>query len=270
MFDILFNSKRAERHPLEILLVAFFYSSFSIFFGYWLFPDHASIVSVFLIVISCLYVTQNAIKIESVHEEYMEGGKLFKAHWRCLKLLLFLFFGISIAFILWSFILPLQSSENYFSLQIQVFEGINTANAEDLTAKVISPGDSLLIILENNLKVLFMSLAVSLIYGAGAILVLTWNASVIGFVIGSAVKKYGILNAPAIFTKYFLHGLPEMFSYFIAILVGGIIYSLFVSGEFRRNISFNRVFKHLFILVASAVVILLFAGLIEVYLSPLI
>jgi uncharacterized membrane protein SpoIIM required for sporulation len=181
-----------------------------------------------------------------------------------------LFFGIFLAFVLWSSILPFDRSVDYFSSQIKILEGVNSDRPEQISAKAFSPGENLSIILNNNFKVLFMSLAVSLIYGAGAILVLTWNASVLGFVIGSGLRNYGIFNSPAVFAKYLLHGIPEMMAYFIAILVGGMIYSLFIAGEFRRNICFSRVFINMFLLILSAGVILLLAGLLEVYISPLI
>ena len=44
-------------------------------------------------------------------------------------------------------------------------------------------------IIINNLKVLFFCLVFSLLYGTGAIFILTWNASVIAAAIGNLIKN---------------------------------------------------------------------------------
>ncbi|MDP2925171.1 MAG: hypothetical protein Q8N99_06730, partial [Nanoarchaeota archaeon] len=68
MFNILFNPKKAERHPLEMMLIAIFYSSISILLSIWIFPEHSSLIMVFFTVLSCVYIVQKAIKIEEDKE----------------------------------------------------------------------------------------------------------------------------------------------------------------------------------------------------------
>lgn len=266
MFDILFNAKKAERHPFEMIVVAFFYSSVSILVGSWIFPEYASLIAVFFTVISCLYVTQAAIKREAVKEEYYQERRLLLEHKKALVLFLALFIGIVISFAFWTYALPIEKSGELFHIQQTVLEGIRG----QVTGNAISTGEIFSIIFNNNLKVLTISLIISLIYGAGAIFVLTWNASIMGFVIGSIAKDHGAISFPAAFLKYFLHGIPEMMSYFIAILAGGIIYSAILRGDLKKEINSKRIFFDVLILVGMAVVLMLIAAVIEVWISPLI
>jgi len=266
MLDILFNAKKAERHPWEMMFVAIFYASISILIGSWIFPEYASLVAVFFTVISCLYVTQGAIKREETKEEYFEEKSLLMEHKKPLILFLALFIGIVIAFAFWTYALPAEKSAELFSVQASVLEGIRGS----VTGDAISNSEILSIIIANNLKVLLVSLIISLIYGAGALFVLTWNASIMGYVIGSIGIDHGAISFPVAFLKYFLHGLPEMMSYFMAILAGGIIYVAMISGDLTAEMKSKKILKDVFILVGLAAALMVVAAVVEVYISPIL
>lgn len=266
MIDVLFNPKKAERHPIEMMFVAVVYSSVSILISSWIFEEYMSLVSVFLTVISCLYVTQGAIKKEIFKEEVYEEKRLLREHMKPLKMFMFLFVGIVISFAFWTYALPHDKTIEMFSVQAAVLEGIRGS----VTGDAISDIKIFEIIFFNNLKVLFVSLIVSLIYGAGAIFVLTWNASIMGYVIGSIASNHGAISFPAAFLKYFLHGLPEMLSYFIVVLAGGIIYVSFFKGKFKKDSFSRKTFFDIFILLGIAIGFMVFAAILEVFVSPLI
>ena len=138
-------------------------------------------------------------------------------------------------------------------------------------------------ILFNNIKVLAFCILFAFVYGAGAIFILTWNATVIGTAIGNFIRSnigayastVGIAKAGAYFQvvslgllRYAIHGIPEITAYFIAGLAGGII-----SVAVIRNDLLSRRFSHVLFdvadLVLLSVVILFAAGLLEVYVTPL-
>ena len=266
MFNILFNPKKAERHYLEMLLVGFFYASLSLLVSFWIFSKYAGLAMVFLSVISCLYVVQGAITSEEDKEKNYNSEKwLLKEHSRVLKFLLFLFIGFVLAFAFWSFILPPEQTSVLFSIQKMSVESIRgiTGNA--------TSGSSLMIILSNNLKVLFVSLIFALFYGAGAIFVLAWNASVMGFVIGTLARNtFGIAALPLAFLKYFLHGIPEMLAYFVAALAGGILYTAFLNGDLLKEKRGKRLLIDSAVLILISILILVISALIEVHISPLV
>lgn len=266
MLEILFNSKKAERHVIEVAFVALFYSSISILVGSWIFPEYSSLIAVFFTVASCLYVTQGAIRREETKQQFLEEKSLLKEHAKALKLFLAIFIGIVISFSIWTYALPVEKSAELFSVQKSVLEGIRG----QVTGDAISDSTLFKIIFNNNLKVLFVSFIIALIYGAGAIFVLTWNASIMGYVIGSIVKEHGLLSYPVAVVKYFLHGIPEMLSYFIVILAGGMVYASMIKGDFFQEMKSRRTLKDVAILIGCALVIMTFAVVVEVWVSPLI
>ncbi len=268
MFKLLFNPKKAERHPIEMMFIGIFYSSLSIFLGSWIFPEYASLVMVFFTVFSCLYVVQGAIKLEEKKEVDSKSEKwLLREHLKILNFFLFLFLGFVFSFAFWTVVLPVEEIEVLFSLQSSAVEGVRAL----AVTGGFSGGDTFFLIFLNNLKVLFMSLILAFFYGAGAILVLVWNASVMGFVIGDLAREsLGLISLPIAFTKYFLHGIPEMIAYFVIALAGGMIYVSISKKDFLKPGRAKKLIIDSLVLVFISVILLVFSGLIEVYISPFI
>ncbi len=268
MYNILFNPKKAERHPIEMMLVGFFYASLSILLSVWIFPEHSSLVMVFLTVLSCLYVVQGAVKREESNElDYKDEGWLLKHHWKVLVLFMFLFLGFVFAFSFWTFVLPVEKVSLIFNMQESVVAGIR----EMVTTGKVTSSEAFSIILVNNMKVLFISLVFAFFYGAGAIFILSWNASVMGFVIGDLARdSLGFVALPIAFTKYFLHGIPEMLAYLTTALAGGIIYVALWKGDIVKQGRLKRLVIDSIILIFISIILLVVSALIEVYVSPLI
>ena len=115
---------------------------------------------------------------------------------------------------------------------------------------------------------MIFTLLLSLIFGAGAIFVLTWNASVIATAI-TVFTKSSIQEIPLGILRYMIHGFPEIAAYFITALAGGI----FGVGILRNGIRgkrFIHVLENTVILLFIALIILLIAAIIEVYFTPLL
>lgn len=271
MFNILFSPKRAQRHPFEMMIIGIFYSSISILISSWIFPDYSSLVMIFLTVIPCIYVIQGAIKLEEKRDKnYKSEGKLLKTHSRLILFLLFLFLGFVFSFTFWSFALPNEKIADMFKLQESVVDGIkaNIATGDSIN---LSSSITLYKIILNNSKVLLLSLILAFFYGAGAIFILVWNASVMGFVIGNLAKNsLGLIGLPVAFTKYFVHGIPEMLSYLIIALAGGIIYTAIWKGDFFNKETNKKIILDVVLLILISIFLLIGAALIEVYISPVI
>jgi len=119
------------------------------------------------------------------------------------------------------------------------------------------------------------------LYGAGAIFILTWNASVIAAAMGNIFKTelaktasfVGFSNIATYFNvatfsffRYMTHGLLEIVAYFTAGLAGGIISIALI----KHNLQEERVLIDALDLVLISVGLLLVAGFIEVYITPLL
>ena len=64
-----------------------------------------------------------------------------------------------------------------------------------------------------------------------------------------------------------IHGFPEIAAYFITALAGGILGTAFIKQGIKSK-KFYRVFENVLILLFIAIIILIVAGIIEVYITP--
>lgn len=265
MLDLLFNFKKAERHPVEMIIIAIFYSSLSILLGSWVFEGE-SLAVVFLTVLSCLYLVQNAVSFEERKEKNFNSEKwVMKKHKGIVVLVTSLFIGFLISFTLWSYLLPQETGSQVFNLQKDAVDRIRA-----ITGNAVFP-DALSIILGNNLRIILISLVFAIFYGAGAIYILVWNASVMGFVIGSVAKESaGVISIPLAMIKYSLHGIPEMIAYIIAAIAGGILYVSFIKGDLVKTERVKRLAIDTGLLIAISAGILVISAFIEVYISTLL
>jgi uncharacterized membrane protein SpoIIM required for sporulation len=106
----------------------------------------------------------------------------------------------------------------------------------------------------------------SVIFGAGGIFILTWNATVISAAMVIFAKS-NIYSLPLSLGRYMIHGVPEIAAYFIGTLAGGIIGLSIVRKEFKTGRFWDILYDSV-ILIVIAIVILFFAGIIEVFLTP--
>ena len=267
MLDLLFNPQKAERHPFEISIIGMFYSSLSIVLGLWIFKESTSLAIIFLTTMSCIYVVQGAIKMEEKKEKnWNKEAWLLKEHKSIAVLILALFIGFTFSSALWAFFLPQDISQTVFQLQ-----GSSVEQIKLITGKAIDASATFTNIFNNNIKIILISLIFALFYGAGAIYIIVWNASVMGFVIGSVAKEtFGLVALPIAFTKYFLHGIPEMLAYILASIAGGILYFAFIKGDLTDKLRLKRIILDTISLILIAILLLIFSAVLEIYVSPLI
>ncbi len=116
------------------------------------------------------------------------------------------------------------------------------------------------------MKVDLIFIGLSLVFGAGSILFLAWNASVWGVVFAYvASKSFNAFNA---FVDIFLKVTPHMFleagAYFFAIVAGGLM-SQAVLKEKLGSKQFNYVIKDGFVFITISFLLLVLGALVEVY-----
>jgi uncharacterized membrane protein SpoIIM required for sporulation len=169
---------------------------------------------------------------------------------------------------------------NLLNVQIETYCNINNpGNLENCVAEysfsgqaissnTLSNGSKLISIIGNNFGVMVFTLIFSLIFGAGAIFVLAWNASVISAAIG-IFANYNISEIPLGILRYMIHGFPEIAAYFITALAGGM-FGVEIIKNGVGSIKFTKVLANVIFLVLIAIVILILAAFMEVYLTPLL
>lgn len=284
MLEMLLNPRKAERRPWEMFFVGAFYASVAILLVNWVFSQDAVLsrysgilVVTFTVMLSTPFIYY-AIRLEERKITHQKGMfMLLKEHTHVIYVFMWLFLGFVFAFSVWYSIL---SSSLSFGAQIETYCMINrpstfedcvslySARDSSLSTAYATSSERLLAIFSNNIFVLIFTLIFSLIFGAGVIFILAWNASVIAAAIGIFTKtKLSML--PIGMAKYMVHGIPEIAAYFIVALAGGIISSAVIRHEMGTE-NFWDVLQDSLSLIISAVVILFVAGLIEVYITPVI
>jgi uncharacterized membrane protein SpoIIM required for sporulation len=284
MLESLINPKRVEKGPWKMLFVGILYGSLSLLLVHWFFSsdivlcEYSGMIVVTFCVMFSIPFIYYTIKKEEKQDEYIEGFfGVWKAHKDAIYAFMWLFLGFIIAFSFWHIVLQ---NSNLFNAQIETYCMINNpGNLEDcITEYAFNQGaDSIgaatremrfFSIIENNVYVMIFTLIFSLIFGAGAIFVLAWNASVIAAAIG-IFTRYQISEIPMGIAKYMIHGFPEISAYFITALAGGI-FGIGVIKNRIRDRKFLRVVENTTILLFMAIIILIIAALIEVYITPVL
>lgn len=288
VLESLINPLSAERKPWELFFIGIFYSTIAMFLGLWIFYDQASLVMVFLTAIACIPLIYNTIKKEEANEDSKKEIILLKEHSRILYFLICLFFGFIISFSAWYVFLPSDMVQTMFSTQIQTIAAIN-AKISGSTATVgafigigslhitgdLTSNQLFWKILENNVKVLMFCIFFSFFYGAGAIFILTWNASVISAAIGNFVRSnlsavtglsYFSIFSIGVF-RYMTHGIFEILAYFMGGLAGGIISVAVIRHELGTK-RFKHVLMDSIDLILLAIGVLVAAAFVEVFITP--
>ena len=263
MFEMIIKRGRAERHPFEMFFIGFVYSSLAIPVGLYIFYSYASLVIVFLTVLAAIHLVHGVMSLEEKKERVSRGERwLLREHGKAFLFFLFLFLGFVVSFSFWSVVLPLEVSQHAFSVQSAIISDI-----EGITGNAYDVFQDLQAILKNNFKVLVISFLFSLIYGAGVTFILAWNASVIGFAIGNLARnELGLASLPIAFSKYLTHGLLEVMAYFGVALAGGILSIAIMRRDIKKR--FRSIFFDVLVLIMISIIMLIIAGLIEVYIAP--
>jgi len=287
VLESLSTPEKAEKKPYELFFLGAMYAAIAIFLSVWVFREESSIIMILLTVISCVPLLYNTMRFEEEKDISIVNERLLiKEHAKALIFFMSLFIGFVISFSAAFIMLPQDLvQENLFDAQLNTIRTINSNVAGESTSTILNPLNTRLFtqILSNNLKVLIFCIFFSFFYGAGAIFILTWNASVISAAIGSFFRTNISTYASALgFTKaagyfhiysisllrYFLHGIPEILGYFIGGLAGGIISVAVIRHDFGSKL-FKHVIRDSFSLIFLAVLTLAIAAVLEVFVTPL-
>mgnify|MGYP001280577593 CR=1 FL=1 len=275
VLEALFNPFAVKKRPWDMFGAGFLYSVVGLLLSYFVFKAVSGILMVFLVVIATLPMIYTAIKQEEELDlKHRKEWRILQEHAKFLTFVLFLFMGITTAFVVSYIFLPAQMVNTIFALQNQAIHQVNSNVAGNVTMFGLLKG-----IIFNNLKVLFFCVAFAFLYGSGAIFILTWNASVIAAAVGSLIKSklaataslVGLAGATTYFgittfsfMRYLTHGMFEIIAYLIAGLAGGIISVAVV----RKNLGEEKILFDISGLVMLSIILLMVAGVIEVYVTP--
>ena len=279
--ESLLNPFKAEKNPWEMFFLGCMYTSIGVFISLWIFRDQASLIMVFMITMAALPIFYNTTKLEESKDMIMEKeAQIIREHNKAISFFMYMFIGITLACALWYVLLPVPTINQLFDKQTGTIQAINN----QVSGNVIHNLNIFWKIFFNNFKVLAFSILFAFIYGAGAIFILTWNATVIGAAMGNFIRanissytsSLGLLQAGNYFhvvslglLKYSIHGIPEIAAYFYGGLAGGILSVALIRKHFKTR-KFQTVMLDFSELILIAIGFLIAAAFLEVYVTPVL
>ncbi|MFH1586448.1 MAG: stage II sporulation protein M [Candidatus Diapherotrites archaeon] len=296
VLEAIFSYSGVRTHPVKILVMSILLSSFAIFISYHLFPNAASVSALLIVALGLMPIIHSIFVAEETAEARHPGPTLgFMArHFSLVKIYGWFFIGLVISYSFWFVVLPLEKPQNcaegggfecimptkdkVFMEQENSWRAITGGNFTEITtAKAVEVGkgysecknDSTKsipacfeLVFMNNTMVLLLAVLLSFLLGAGALWLLSWNASVMGLFIGKEILTtdigMGILRA----VSFVPHGIPELVGYFIGAIAGGII-SVAITKKKYMTHEFEIIAKDVLILLFFALFFLLIGGIIE-------
>ncbi len=316
VLETLLPSRIAREKPHYMLIMAFLFAIVGMWLAYYIFPHSASILTLAFIVIAAEPVVRRTLMAEEDEEAQSPGNAatFLERHFDLIKIYSWFFLGLILAYMSWYIILPHEqpqrclvdgicgefpTRESVFSEQErqlqsigQLREGVGTGevvavSGGALTGMASSPptqhqGDFFGIaqfLFANNATVLLLAILFSFLFGEGALFLISWNASIIGTVMGK-IASQSLAAAPIhditsiIFAigsgiyhgiGFIPHGIPEIAAYYIGAIAGGIISASMSKQEYRTN-EFQIIAKDAAGLIVIAILLLVGAAFIESYL----
>jgi len=230
----------------------------------------------------------NLFRIEETHRK----GNLFQRHMKIIEIFGFFFLAVILATSLIYVILPASTSAIMFedqSDQLMAMGSITgnfgaTGHAVQIgSPDEISEGISFGFIAGNNLKVLVLAFIFSFIFGAGAVWLIAWNASVLGVFIGKIAENptaFGsvlvvkgnivanyIIALPLTLVRLFPHGIFEFGGFFFGAIAGGILSMTLIQERHKKHKALPAM-KDSFYFLLIAVGLIIIGAIIEVTFQP--
>ncbi len=257
VFEHLFPESLLERKHWTAFVLAVIYSTIGIVIARLLFPANSGIVSVVFVSIFLIPYFSTILKEDEERElvaKKLSFWKMFKLNTDAIKIYFFIFIGIYLTYMLYSFIAPALGYDigRVFREQVSL-EGVR-GGADFSTATFLG-------IVGNNWWVLLACFLVALVAGDGAIFFVAWNASAWGTIFGyraimaGTVDGYTALGSLAIIILTTLpHFLLEGGAYLLAAIAGGVISDEMDKMDEVRSFA-------IFLVVAAGLYALLYAML---------
>jgi len=256
VLEKLMTIRTSIRQPIWVFVLGGIISVICTLISYVVFEENIGWAANFLITFAMLPFMINLVTHEGAmigeNVEAYEKMNIFERHKNIILVYVAFFAGMIITLSIFSLFLPDSIVEKIFENQTNVINWMRS--------KATFGGTFQTIIL-NNIGVLFASFIFSLLFGAGAVFILSWNASVLSTAISISAKSLGgFKGIPQAMLFYFPHGSLEMLAYFIGAIAGGLV-SLAVTK--RKTREFWFIIKDSFEMLGAAVVLLVLAGIIE-------
>jgi uncharacterized membrane protein SpoIIM required for sporulation len=239
MLESLIKAEKMGQKPFEMFFLAIAMTLIAAALAYTVSPDSAGHLIIAFVCIGAAPIMVRVITLEEkesadIHENEV---RMLARHGDMFEIFGWFFLGVIVATSFLFVIMPTSMEQPMFGPQMQELQSIRGM----ATGRVTSECD-MLCLFENNFGVLLLVLVFSFVFGAGAVYIITWNASIVGVLIGMTAKAETgnlllnyIVALPISIVKLFPHGIFEVGAYFFGGLAGGMLSAMIVRGHWKRT-----------------------------------
>lgn len=261
-----------ENRPYIAFIFGFVYTFIGYYVALIFFRNYVSIAMLFL---STLLVVPSLVKLLEIEErrESLYGLRnFFIEHRDVIEAYLFLFIGVFAGYILLGSLLRGDSYLSVFDAQRNFLmnqEGLSRDLLGNFMNAPFQPSMSeVLGLVTNNLLVSIILFVLSFLYGAGAIFLIIFNASIfasfVTFVIDYFTDK--LSAAFAIIGIFSIHMIPEAAGFLLAAIAGGVVSKALMREKIGGK-GFGNVITDATILLFISCLLIIFAAFLEVYVT---
>ncbi len=224
VLETIVSPRYARENSWSIAALGAIFVSLAVGIVHWfgLGPQSSLLLMVFVIIpaipflVELIQFQEAETKRGSAHRFF--GSRTLARHAPTIAVLFSFFIGLTAAFTFWYAVLPESTCSLLFDTQVKELAAVHGSfSGYAVEAQMLLAFETIFL---HNLEVLMLILAFSMLYGAGAIFVLIWNASIIGVFLGK-IARTGDIGAGVL--GIIPHGVFELLAYTTAALAGGIL-----------------------------------------------
>src|SRR3990167_2365975 len=227
----LFKAKWVEKRPVYSFLLGVFFTIISLFTSMILFRNTPNFIGISTILFTVILIVPTVNKLFDLEEkiEVKKNISFFKKHEHIIDFFIYFFIGVFIVLFVVALISPgiVLSEQQLYSIETKVVQ----EGRKLPPPPAMGQESELLRIFRNNVYVMLISFVLSLFYGSGALFLITLNASIFASALARVVKVSigglgiweSIVYVFCHISVMFMHTIPELASYFLAAIAGGVM-----------------------------------------------
>jgi len=244
VLEAIIDPDRASSSPWAVAILSFIFVTVAVFSAGYLIKESTSMLVVALVAIPSVTLLTSIFDKETNYDYNNKKGTLTR-YLPILMVLCAYFVGVMAAFTFYFLVLPDSDTAVLFGQQSAELGKISSA-VSGHAVQTLYLGDlagAFEFLFTNNLKVFLILLAGSLLYGAGTVFILDWNASILGVFLGSIASEF-VRNDPAKFTIWsglgsgilnlLPHGTFELLAYLCIAIAGGILSESLLHKKYKN------------------------------------
>jgi len=266
MLENLLRISSIERRHFFAFILSFVYTLIGAFTAFFLFKDFMSIAMLFFATLLLLPTLMSYLSKEEKIERQAGLKHFFRNHKDIFETYFFVFLGCFIGFMLigifaYSVHYDFNSYQfNFLSERGVTPDGVSVVPESNL--------EGVLNIVVRNVTVDIIAFILSVAYGAGAIFLIVYNASIFASFIVLIIKylSESVSHAAAIFATMLIHIVPEISGFLLAAIAGGVISKALTREKFGSD-SFKNVVRDGAVMFLISILLIIFAAFLEIYVT---